>query len=153
MEKKSDKSESSDITRHSHPFFRDMIERARQAATHEERIKIMEAGRSTAQKDFPVQLDRLEKMLLKYSPFTVLALFGFYDLTYLPQVGRRLNEGDPIEQYHIELVQALILRHGEEEFEKAVPDPVQFQELRDLTTLVACYHTIKDFPDYSQKRS
>lgn len=95
--------------RNSHPLFKEMIEQARQAPTREARTKILEQYRSKAIADFPVQLKLLEELLLKYSPVAVLALFGFYDLSYLPDVGRRFNEGDPIEQYHIELIQALVL--------------------------------------------
>src|SRR6266542_2160414 len=139
--------------RHSHPAFKELYEKLAHAASREQRIQLLQHTGESARQEFPAQLAKLENLLLRYNPFVVLAMFAFYDLTYLPEVGRRLNESDPIEQYHIELIQALILCHAKHEFGMGPIDPVEFQELCDLTTHVAYLHTAKDFADHSDTLS
>jgi hypothetical protein len=132
---------------HSHPCFKRLFQQLSNASSRDERVRILHSARQSAHAEFPQQLARLEKLLLQFNPFTILATFAFYDLTYLPDVGRRMNESGDIEQYHIEIIQALILCHKEEEFQKRAFDPVEFQELRDLTSYVAYLHSARDLPD------
>jgi len=133
--------------RHSHPSSKKLIEQLSSASSRQERIRILQRARQLARKEFPVQLSKLESLLLQYNPFMILATFAFVDLTYLPDIGRPMSDSGDIDQYHIELVQALILCHEEREFQMRLFDPVEFQELRDLISYVAYLHSAKDLPD------
>lgn len=133
--------------RYCHPCSKKLFEQLSSAPSRLERIEIVHRARLFAREEFPVQLAKLEALLLRYNPFTILATFAFIDLTYLPDVGRAMSEEGEIEQYHIELVQALILCHEEKEFQKRPHDPAEFQELRDLVSYVGYLHGAKNFPD------
>jgi hypothetical protein len=139
--------------RNSHPRSEKLWERISIASNYQERIDILRHERQFAQDEFPVQLKKLENLLLEYNPFAILATFGFIDLTYLPDVGRAMNASDNIDQYHVEIIQALILCHDESEFKKRHFDPPEFQELRDLTSYVGYLHSAKDFPNPSDTSS
>ena len=128
-----------------HPFTKRLVEQLLRVSSRKERRQLLRAAGQNACAELPLQLDKLEKLLLQYSPFAVMATFAFYDLTYLPDVGERLNESDPIEQSHIEFVQALILRHEESEFKMRMFSPPEFQEIRDLAVYVSVLHSAKDF--------
>ena len=130
-----------------YPNAAEFLEQLTKAPTIERRIRIVQRRRQLALKEFPRQLKRLEKLLLRYNPFTILATFGYIDLTYLPNVGRPMTTSGDIEQYHIELIQALILCHDESEFQMRPHDPVKFQELRDLTSYVGYLHSAREFPE------
>jgi hypothetical protein len=133
--------------RHSHPRSEKLWENISKASNFQERVEILKNERLFAQEEFPVQLKSLEDLLLEYNPFIVLATFTFIDLTYLPDVGRAMSESENIDQYHIEIVQALILCHDESEFKKRHFDPPEFQELRDLVSYVGYLHSAKNFPN------
>src|SRR5947208_1519993 len=90
----------------SHPYFKDLFERLLGVQTSQQRIRILQETRDSARKEFPKQLQKLENLLLQYNPFTTLATFASCDLTYSPDIGRAINESDPIEQFHIEFIQA-----------------------------------------------
>src|SRR5687767_1622219 len=96
---------ASDPRPFSHPYFKELTHDLERATSRAERIEIVQRARRSAQEQFPKRLANLEKLLLGYSPFTVLAMFAFYDLVYLPEEGKRFNESGSIEQYHIELIQ------------------------------------------------
>src|SRR5882672_1427465 len=115
--------------RYSHPRSKEIFDQISRTTSQEERINIFKQEWQFAREQFPVQLAKLETLLLEYNPFMILVTFAFVDLGYLPEVGRSLNGEDYIEQYHIEIVQALILCHEETEFRKRPCDPPQFQEL------------------------
>ncbi|HEV2694494.1 MAG TPA: hypothetical protein VG347_16490 [Verrucomicrobiae bacterium] len=132
--------------RHAHPFSEKLFEQFSNASNRQERIQILHDARVFAQNEFPGQLEKLEKLLLQYNPFMVLATFAFIDLTYLPEAGRPMSDSEVIDQYQIELVQALILRHKENEFKIRPFDPKEFQELRDLVSYTTYLHTTKDLP-------
>ena len=68
----------------------------------------------------------------------------------MPEAGRGWNDGEPvlIAQPHVELVQALILCHYEDEFKCKPITGVEFDELQNLVGYVFCLQRIKDMPDY-----
>lgn len=132
-----------------HPRAEEMSKRISDASSFQERIGILLAERQFAQKEFPVQLEKLEDLLLESNPFIILVTFTFVDLTYLPELGRPTSPSENIDQYHIEIVQAMILRHNESEFKMRQFDPFEFQELRDLLSYVGYLHAAKDFPNPS----
>jgi hypothetical protein len=68
---------------HSHPRSEKLLERISNASNFQERVEILKRERQSAQEQFPSQLDKLEKLLLEYNPFIILATFAFVDLTYL----------------------------------------------------------------------
>ncbi len=86
--------------RHSHPRSEKLWEQLANASYFQERLEILNRERQFAQEEFPVQLKKLENLLLEYNPFTILATFAFVDLTYLPEVGRAMSESENIDQYH-----------------------------------------------------
>jgi hypothetical protein len=131
--------------RQPYPFFERLYGDLGTASTEERRVELLKCAGNRAVKEYPVALQRLEDLLLKQSPFTVLAAFGFYDLLYLPEVGRRLNEGDPIDQNHIEVIQALVLCHEEGEFERRGFTPQEFQEIRDLVVQVSILQSARQY--------
>jgi len=133
--------------RHSHPRSKKLFDQISKVASRQERIEILKRERQFAREEFPVQLAKLESLLLQYNPFMILVTFAFVDLTYLPEVGRPMSDSGEIEQYHIEIVEALILCHEEREFQMRPFDPAEFQELRDLTSYVAYLHSTKDLPN------
>lgn len=136
--------------RHSHPYFKQFHEQLDTASNREERLRILQQTRKHAGEEFPVQLDKLEKLLLTYNPLIILGTFSFCNLCYLPKEGHEINASAPIliGQPHVELVQALILCHYEQEFQcKPITIP-EFQELSDLVGYVVCLHRVKDMPDY-----
>jgi len=104
--------------RFSHPHFQRLHEQLDVAPSRGERLKIIQQARKSAREEFPFQLDKLDKLLLNYNPFFILGTFSFCYLTYLPEEGRAINDSSPIliGQPHVELVQALILCHYEQEF-------------------------------------
>ena len=138
------------LMRYSHPNFQRLHEQLNVAPTREERLRILNQTRKSALKDFPVQLDKLDKLLLNYNPFFILANFSFCYLTYLPEAGHSMNDSAAIiiGQPHVELVQALILCHYEQEFQCKPITPPEFQELSDLVGCVVCLHRIKDMPAF-----
>jgi hypothetical protein len=133
--------------RHSHPRSKKLFDQISKVASRQERIEILKGERQFAREEFPVQLAKLESLLLQYNPFMILVTFAFVDLTYLPEVGRPMSDSGEIEQYHIEIVQVLILCHEGREFQMRPFDPAEFQELRDLTSYVAYLHSEKDLPN------
>ena len=133
--------------RHSHPCAKKLFEQLSDTSSRQECIQILQRARQSAREEFPLQLAKLESLLLQYNPFMILVTFAFIDLTYLPEVGRPMNDAGDVEQYHIELIQALILCHEEREFQMRPFDPVEFQELRDLVSYVAYLHSAKDLPN------
>jgi len=139
--------------RHSDPRLEKLWDKISKASNFPERVEVLRRERVFAQSEFPVQLKKLENLLLEYNPFIILATFAFIDLTYLPEVGRAMNASDNIDQYHIEIVQALVLCHEESEFKKKPFDPVEFQELRDLISYVGYLHSAKNFPNPSNPSS
>jgi hypothetical protein len=136
--------------RFSHPRAKKLFEELSGTSRHEDRVHILQMERQLAREKFPQELAKLEDLLLQYNPFLILATFAFIDLTYLPEKGKAMSESSPVEQYHIELVQGLILRHEEREFRMQSFDPAQFQELRDLVCYVAYLHGAKDLPDLEE---
>jgi hypothetical protein len=78
--------------RHSHPRSKDLFDQISGASSRQERIEILKRERQFARAEFPVQLAKLESLLLQYNPFMVLVTFAFVDLTYLPEVGRAMSE-------------------------------------------------------------
>ena len=134
----------------SHPHFQRLHEQLDAAPSREERLKILQQTQQSARDEFPTQLDKLENLLLNYNPYVILGTFSFCNLTYMPEAGRGWNDGEPvlIAQPHVELVQALILCHYEDEFKcKPITGP-EFDELQSLVGYVFCLQRIKDMPDY-----
>lgn len=139
--------------RHAHPRSKKLLERISKASNFKDRIEVLAHERQFAQEEFPVQLKKLDNLLLEYNPFIILTHFTFIDLTYLPDLGRAMSESENIDQYHIEIVQALILCHDKSEFKKRPFDPPEFQELRDLVSYVGYLHSAKNFPNPSDASS
>ena len=137
--------------RNSHPYFTKLHEQLSRASNRENRVHILQQARRHAGEEFPIQLDKLEKLLLNYNPFTILGTFSFCYLTYLPEKGYKMNVSAPIliGQPHVELVQALILCHCEQEFQCKPITPPEFQELSDLVGYVICLHRVKGMPDFA----
>jgi hypothetical protein len=130
------------------PLLEKLYKELLEAPTREERTLILQTAGQRARDDLPSRLGRLEELLLSQSPFPILAKFSFYFLTYLPQVGKRLNESNPTEQSEIELVQALILCHEESDFQKGQPcSPEEFQAIVDLLKEVSVLQSMQDYAD------
>jgi hypothetical protein len=131
-----------------HPLLEQLYKQLFEAPNKEERTRILQTAGQRARDDLPGQLRKLEELLLGQTPFPLLARFSFYFLTYLPQVGKRLNESDPTEQSEIEIVQALILCHEESEFQKGrACFPEEFQVIVDLLKEVTVLQSMRDYAD------
>jgi hypothetical protein len=131
-----------------HPLLEKLYKELLEAPTREERTRILQTAGQRARDELPSRLGKLEDLLLGQSPFPLLARFSFYFLTYLPQVGKRLNESNPTEQSEIEIVQALILCHDENEFQKDRGcSPEEFQAIVDLVKEVSVLQSMRDYAD------
>jgi len=131
-----------------HPLLEKLSTQLAQAPNKGERTRILQAAGQQARDELPSRLRKLEELLLGQNPFALLARFSFYFLTYLPQVGKRLNESDPTEQSEIEIVQALILCHEESEFQKRrACSPEEFQVIVDLLKEVTVLQSMRDYAD------
>src|SRR5215213_5906641 len=78
----------------------------------------------------------LQERLLQFEPLSLLATLSLYQLTAPP--GRRTPRigREPLHQHHVELLQALILRHRRDNFPwmPTFPDLAAFADLADLTS-------------------
>jgi len=137
-----------------HPLLERLYTQLFEAPNREERTHILQTAGQRARDDLPGQIQKLEELLLGQNPFPLLARFSFYFLTYLPEVGRRLNESDPTEQSEIEIVQALILCHEESEFQKGQAcSPEEFQVIVDLLKKVTVLQSMRDYADIRAQMS
>lgn len=99
----------------------------------EEREKIIDGIGSESKKEFEISLKKLNQILRKYNPITILSIVSGYSLTVgVSDQGVKSNETpDSTHQFQVEILQALILQIDEVDIGKEPTDPKVVQDVID----------------------
>jgi hypothetical protein len=104
-----------------HPF---------QDASEEQRLAALRAIAAAAKTEFEKSLKALQELVHQCDPISLLAHFGFYDLTF-PYRDESIYS--PAEQHQVEILQALILMIPESELSRVPPTPEQRLQANKLS--------------------
>ena len=98
-----------------------------------ERKKLIDGMGSESKKDFGVSLDKLKKLLRKYDPILIISIISGYTLTIaVSDKGVKNNEKqDGTHQFHVEILQALILQISEDDLGKEFATRHVIQDILD----------------------
>lgn len=82
--------------------------------------------------EFPEKLASLEARLKDIYPFELLSILSFYYLSVSVGSGGELTEKKPIQQHHVETIQALVLKTPKEKYPQLPIQPQRISEIEDL---------------------
>lgn len=113
---------------------------------HEELVsKIKELGEKQGAA-FPIELIELEKTILSCDPVHLLSTLSFYSQSALVNKGGRVEPlQNPLEQHHVELIQALMLRYDHSAFSATPAKPQDIQSAWDRVRSVSEAYSLRRF--------
>lgn len=93
--------------------------------TEEEREKILDSISLDSKKNFDESLQKLQRIIKQYDPISIISIISGYTLTIgvSDQGIKRKEKADSTHQFHVEILQALILQIDEEELGEENPHP------------------------------
>lgn len=100
--------------------------------TQEEAEAHARALRAELEREFAEAFGKLQSYILKSNPLHLLSSFAVYGLAVLEGRGWQREQPHGISQHHVELLQALLLRHENADFEGRSVLPRDFEEVSDL---------------------
>ena len=105
-----------------------------------------------ARRELSLTIDALDKAVVSVPPLQALADFTLYGLMTRAGHDPEVDTPNPVLQFHVELLQAFVLRHEFCDFAADVMVPKQFEEIHRLIRQAADNFTARTFGDSIRAR-